>query len=151
MNPIVKEVNLFIDFSGINNKDSSFNIDSVIPNPVIGFSISEDFEFCSKRDMMIPCKGIAIPTEFKSQNNPSLAVYYHDCYHLINESYDVHRKLWVELAGQLERSNVSSNVRETYVDRDFSYSSELNQDHKLIFFYTYFLNFNNNLNGRRIN
>lgn len=90
------------------------------PHPVMGFSEAADFKSAVMRDIFIPWEGIvASPREIHLSLSTALEVYWHDIYHIIVESFNVHREIWIALALQFEQHHLMKS-EEFLLDRNFS-------------------------------
>lgn len=101
-----------------------FGEDVMLINPVLGFSLTDDFTHLKKRDALIPYRFVTHPTyihENDIQKIPLFA-YIHDSIHLHLESLNPDRSMWLKLAAELEELPITRNQ---ILDRIFSSYTEV--------------------------
>ena len=101
-----------------------------LPNPILGDSKSiENFKHYGIRDVLIPCGGAepnaplfpkSTPVKADGHSMPPLLFYHHDAaYHLLIDSANPHRKIFIGLANQMEQrsqKNPALKIKGCYLE-----------------------------------
>lgn len=103
------------------------------PNPVLGFSVRDDFAHKTRRDLFIPCRYVSTPNLVPDEPFDLIYIYQHDCSHLLRDSNNKIVPLLLRSAACLEQEGLFEEMDDT-LDRDIppSSSKKLEQLKELI-------------------
>jgi len=100
------------------------------PNPILGFDPNEKMYDFQSRVLAVPFRYVSLPETVHDGIVTAWAgMYMHDIDHLLADSMNPHRKMWVELATNLNLSKKSNAILD---DRDISSYSQLDRMQTLL-------------------
>lgn len=88
---------------------TQYKENAIVPSPVLGMSLRDDFTHKTTRDVFIPCRYVTSPTAIHGLdiNMDTTACYLHDCSHCLIESSNPDRSSWLKLAAILDAHHLS--------------------------------------------